>query len=125
MNYPIWPQELQQLPLVDGFSSTGVTPTKRQQMESGLDRVTRISSTTVRTNQYSIICDKTQAAIFWDFFNREANAGADFVIMPMSTSNGILNHVCRFSTYPNQVPDGIEWRISFSLETDEQHTNWS
>lgn len=125
MNYPQWPQELQQLPLVDGFNYSGKAPIKRQEMETGLDRTTRLSSTTVRTNSYAIICDESQAAVFWDFYEKEANAGADKVLMPMVTANKVHMHLCKFVGYPSVVPDGLEWRISFTLETDEQHINWS
>ncbi len=123
--YPTWPDSLQQVPLVAGFSVSGEQPVKRQSMETGLDRVTRMSSSTVRTNNYSIICTNDQCADFWSFYENEANGGADMVRIPMVTANGVQFHTCRISTYPNQVPDGLEWRISFTLETDEQQIDWS
>jgi len=124
MSYPVWPENLQARPLVDGFTASGAQPVKRQQMETGLDRVTRLSSTTVRTNVYSIICTKEQLADFWSFYENEANQGADLVQMPMITGNETLMHLCRFASYPREVPDGLEWRVTFELETDEQHIDW-
>lgn len=125
MSYAVWPANLQQLPLVDGFSSTGEAALRRQQMESGLDRVTLVSDTVVRANTYSVICTREQLADFWSFYNNEANKGADFVLMPMVTGNDVQFHTCRFIGYPTQIPDGLEWRVTFQLETDEQQINWS
>lgn len=125
MAYSQWPESLPQFFLVDGFTMDGQQPVHRQQMESGLDRVTRISSATVRTNTYSIVCNKTQLAEFWSFYNIEGNGGADFVLMPMITGNEKQYHRCRFSSYPRQIPDGLEWRVTFTLETDEQFIDWS
>lgn len=123
--YSTWPITLPQIPLVAGFSASGEQPVKRQQMETGLDRVTLLSSTTVRTNSYSIICDKTQLVDFWAFYNNDANKGVNLVKIPMVTANETLYHTCRFASYPVQVPDGLEWRVSFTLETDEQQIDWS
>lgn len=125
MSYPIWPLELQQVPLVDGFDSSGQNPVHRQEMESGLARVTLISSTAVRTNNYSIICTEQQLAVFWSFYNTDAAQGADMVYIPMITGNKPIPHLCRFVGYPKQIPDGLEWRVTFQLETDEQQIDWS
>lgn len=125
MTYPAWPENLQARPLVEGFTSAGSQPVKRQDMESGLARVTRISSTAVRTNTYSIICTRSQLADFWSFYENEANQGADFVQMPMITGNETIMHLCRFASYPRQVPDGLEWKVTFELETDQQQIDWS
>lgn len=125
MQYPAWPLSLPQCILADGFSNSGEPPLRRQQMESGLDRVTRVSSTVVSSNTYSIVCDEDQLAEFWSFYNGPANCGADFVIMPMFTGNDVLNHKCRISSYPNVARHGIKWRVSFSLETDQQQISWS
>lgn len=120
----MWPSTLPQLPLRDGFNSGGEQPVKRQQMEAGLDRVTRVSSNTDRKNQLSFVMTKSQAADFWSFYENEANAGADFVYVPMVTGNEVLLHVARIATYPQQLQDGIDWRISFTVETEEQQVEW-
>ncbi len=125
MTYPVWPETLQQLPLVDGFNSSGVAPVHRQEMETGLARTTLLSSTAVRTNTFSIICTKEQLATFWSFFNTDAAQGADMVQIPMITGNAPIMHLARFVGYPSQVPDGLEWRVTFQLETDEQQIEWS
>lgn len=125
MSYPSWPQSLPQEFMGDGFSNGGAQPVNRQQMESGLDRVTRISSVTVRNNSYSIVCDEKQLADFWSFYENAANGGADFILAPMLTGNKVSMHVCRFSSYPAQSRHGIKWKVSFSLETDQQHIVWS
>lgn len=125
MSYPVWPESLPQKFLLEGFSNSGSQPVRRQQMESGLDRVLRISSTTVRDNTYSIVVDENQLAEFWSFFDADANAGADFVRAPMMTGNTVVMHLCRFSSYPQVVRSGLKWKVSFSLETDEQQIEWS
>lgn len=125
MSYPIWPGSLPQEFLRDGYANSGELPVRRQQMESGLDRVTRVSSSTIKANTYSIVVDKKQMADFWSFFEMEANAGADLVQAPMLTGNAVGMHLCRFTTYPTIARHGVKWKISFTLETDEQFINWS
>lgn len=125
MAYPSWPLSLPQCMLSDGFSNGGDPPLRRQQMESGLDRVTRVSSTTVRTNNYSIICNEQQLAEFWSFYEDAADGGAAMVIIPMMTANKVLNHLCRFLSYPAIARNGLQWRVTFSLETAQQQINWS
>lgn len=125
MSYPVWPDSLPQKFLLEGFSNSGTQPVRRQQMESGLDRVLRISSTTVRNNTYSIVVDEKQLAEFWSFFDMDANAGADFVRAPMLTGNTVQMHLCRFSSYPQVIRSGLKWKVSFELETDEQQIEWS
>lgn len=125
MSYAMWPSNLPQRPLVEGFGSSGTQPVVRQSMESGLDRVTRVSSLTERNNTVSFLMDNGQTAEFWDFYENHANAGADFVWIPLVTGNQVLMHVARISSYPRQRPDGLDWVISFEAETDEQQVDWS
>lgn len=125
MAYPVWPLSLPQCMLSDGFSNGGEQPLRRQQMETGLDRVTRVSSTTVRNNTYSILCNKNQLAEFWSFYESAADGGAAMVIMPMMTANEVLNHLARFTSYPTETRNGLKWRVTFSLETAQQQINWS
>lgn len=123
--YPVWPESLPQEFMGDGFGDGGAPPLRRQQMETGMDRVTRVSSTTVRTNNYSIVCDEKQLADFWSFYENAADGGAALVIMPMLTANKVLMHVSRFLSYPNTSRHGVKWRVTFSLETAQQQINWS
>jgi len=123
--YPVWPESLPQEFMADGFDNDGAPPLRRQQMESGLDRVTRVSSTTVRTNNYSIVCDEEQLADFWSFYENAADGGAAMVLMPMLTANKVFMHVCRFLSYPKKTRHGVKWRVTFSLETTQQQINWS
>lgn len=125
MVYPVWPLSLPQCMLSDGFSNSGEQPLRRQQMESGLDRVTRVSSTTVRTNSYAIVCTVEQLADFWSFYESAADGGAAMVLIPMMTANKVLTHLCRFTAYPVVSPYGLKWRVTFSLETAQQQINWS
>lgn len=125
MAYPVWPLSLPQCIQMEGFSNGGEQPLRRQQMETGLDRVTRVSSTSVRSNSYSINCTEEQLADFWSFYEGAADGGAALVIMPMMTANKVLMHVCRFLNYPTISRSGIKWRVTFSLETAQQQINWS
>lgn len=125
MDYPLWPETLP-CPRRDGFSVSGTPPTRRVEMESGPARVQRISSRAVVTNSYSITCGQIDAAEFWSFYHTEANAGADWVLMPMVTGNRLLPHKSRFVDYPEMRPEGLgRWRISFTLETAEHRSDWS
>lgn len=124
MSYPAWPETLPE-PMMDGFAHAGEQPVRRQQMESGPDRVTRISSTTVATNNYSICVDEEQLAEFWSFYENAANGGADWVQAPMFTGNAVALHVCRFASHPSVGRLGVKWRVSFTLETSHQVIDWS
>ncbi len=125
MTYPVWPASLPQEFLLEGWTNSGEPPVRRQQMESGLDRVTRTSSTTVRNNMYSILVNEGQLADFWSFYETEGNAGADLIQAPLFTGNAVGMHLCRFLSYPVIARHGVKWKVSFTLETDEQYINWS
>lgn len=125
MGYPAWPASLPQKPLRDGFGNSGEQPVRRQQMESGLDRVQLISSTAVRNNQLAFVMDEAQLAEFWSFYNNAANQGADFVLLPMYTGNTVAMHVSRINSYPSMDPLGVNWRVSFGVETSHQVIDWS
>lgn len=126
MNHPMWPSVLPQEPLLAGFSSSGQQPVRRLQMESGPDRVTRTSSQTVRFNNtaWGQLTDR-QVAAFWSFYEHEANAGADWVLIPVRTGNVVAPHLCRISSYPSQSRMGRGWQISFTVETTDQPIDWS
>lgn len=119
MTYPVWPASLPH-PRRDGYQVSGELPVVRTQMEGGRARVHRVTSTVMRSISMSVVLNKAQAYTFWDFFNVSANAGADFVYVPIVVGNLIKNHLCRFTTYPQSIPVGRDYELSFSLETDEQ-----
>lgn len=114
-----WPAGLP-IPRRDGYQVTGELPVVRTQMESGKARVHRVTGTIMRSISVSLLLNKTQVKIFWDFFNGEGNAGANFVAMPLVVGNAISNHLCRFTNYPSTTLKGSYFEISFSVETDEQ-----
>lgn len=126
MNHPMWPSVLPQEPLLAGFSSSGQQPVRRQQMESGPDRVTRVSSQSVRSNNVAWYLESAQQmAAFWSFYENEANAGADWVLIPVRTGNVVAPHLCRINSYPGQSRMGRGWQVSFSVETTDQPIDWS
>lgn len=118
--YFTWPSSLPN-PRQNGYQVGGELPVVRTQMESGRARVHRVTSTIMRNITVSVALDKKQTNLFWDFFNNSANAGADFVYMPVITGNALKNHLCRFITHPSETVSGAVFEISFSLETDEQY----
>lgn len=115
-----WPSTLPH-PKRDGYQVSGELPVVRTAMEGGRARVHRVTSTIMRNISVSVVLDKKQANTFWSFFNVDANAGADFVYVPVITGNAIKSHLCRFTSYPNEAVNGLVFEISFSLETDEQY----
>lgn len=124
MSYPVWPSALPRLPLRDGFSASSSPAVRTVEMESGAPRVTRVSSTTLHTATHSIVCTTEQLAEFDSFFDSAANAGADWVLIPMFTSNKAVPHKCRFVGGVQRVSMGRLWRVTFTLLTDEQHIDW-
>lgn len=115
-----WPAALPH-PKRDGYQVNGELPIVRTPMESGRARVHRVTSTIMRNISVGVVLDKKQTNLFWNFFNTDANAGADFIYVPVITGNAIKNHLCRFTSYPSVTVNGLCFEISFSLETDEQY----
>lgn len=124
MIYPAWPETLP-APRRADFGATLTPSVRRQPMESGPDRVTRVSSVDMSNCTHVIVVDKAQAAEFQSFWKNEGNGGADWILVPTLTVNGVAMHKCRFVGDVTVVPDGLDYRIGFSLETDEQHIDWS
>ena len=125
MTYPVWPASLPQEFMMDGYSLGGEQPIQRQQMETGLDRVTQLSSSAVITNSYSFVLNDQQLEEFWSFYKNEAGLGASMVLVPMLTVSNVYLHLARFTSFPTQQRHGIAWRVSFSLETTQQQFDWS
>ena len=125
MSDPVWPLSLPQKPLRQGFASSGQQPVRRMQMESGPDRVVRLSNQSVRGNSVAWYLSAQQLAEFWSFYEQDANAGADWVLIPLFTGNTVAHHRCRINSYPSLAPMGRDWQVSFSVETTDQLIDWS
>lgn len=120
MPIPSWPTELPE-PIISDYQVGGELPVVRTQMESGRPRVHRVTQTILRPVGFSIALNVEQSAIFWDFFNNDANAGADWFYMPIDTANAIEPHLCRFASYPSMRKIKADaYMISMQIETDEQ-----
>ncbi|MEJ2445148.1 MAG: hypothetical protein P8Y42_17130 [Exilibacterium sp.] len=121
----MWPQSLPR-PLIAEYRVSGELPVIRTPMESGPDRVTRVSSSITRQVSVSLLVSHLQAATFWRFFETTANAGADWFSMPLDTAGGVAYHRVRFTRFPTQEYLNLtHYRIRCVLETDDSHTLWS
>jgi hypothetical protein len=108
-------------PIITDYSVEGSLPVVRTAMESGRARVHRVTDTIARNSGFSIALTVAQSAIFWNFFNDEANAGADWFYMPIDTANSVDVHLCRFTGYPSMKKIKADcYMVTVQIETDEQ-----
>lgn len=115
-----WPESFGASQLSD-FSVSGTLPVKRTEMESGRPRTFRTTKTIMRDAQVSFFFNKVQLGIFWNFFENEGNAGADWFYMPLIVGNTYSQHLVRFKTYPSQSTiKPNKFKITFTVETDQQ-----
>ncbi len=120
MPIPSWPVDLPE-PIITDYAVDGSLPVVRTPMESGRPRVHRVTNTILRNASFSLVLTGVQSAIFWEFFNDEANAGADWFYMSIDTANSIDAHLCRFVGYPSMKKIKADlYMVSVQLETDEQ-----
>ncbi len=111
-------------PLLQGYGVSGKAAVRRIPMESGADRVTRISGVTVLNVKCSMTLTADQSVILFDFFEGDADAGAVWFDMRINTANGIFVHECRFVAYPAmKLAGGGKYSITFEVETTEQVTS--
>lgn len=115
-----WPTSLPEVRQQD-YGVSGDLPVVRTQMESNRPRVQRVSKTIMRNISCSFVLNDSQAKTFWNFFEVDGNAGADWFYMPVLTGNSIAQHLVRFTSYPQSriVRAGL-YEINFALETDQQ-----
>lgn len=116
-----WPDSLPGV-LRSGYGVSGKQAVIRTQMETGLDEVSRISSTNVRDITAAVALTDEQCSTFWSFYHSTegANDGANLIDISIKTSNGFALHACRIKTLPRSVPYGTKTKVSFTLETDQQ-----
>jgi hypothetical protein len=115
-----WPTTLPEVRQQD-YGVAAELPVVRTTMESNRPRVQRTNKTIMRNITCSFILNNSQSKTFWNFFEVDGNAGADWFYMPVLTGNNISQHLARFASYPQlrMVRDGL-YEINFTLETDQQ-----
>jgi len=115
----VWPVSLPP-PLLTGYSITDELPLIRTSMESGPDRVTRISTQFNTNVSFSMTLTRDQAATFRNFFEVECNAGANWFDISLDTGNTLATHRSRFTASPRYALNPPFYSVSFSIETDER-----
>ena len=91
MTDPVWP-EILPYPLLNNYSNSHELPLIRTDMESGPQRVTRKSKAYITTINFSFVADMAQQEACEEFVEHDANAGADWEIMPSDTVGGVAYH---------------------------------
>jgi hypothetical protein len=120
MPTPVWPAALPEMRVMD-YGVNGELPIVKTPMESGRSRAHRVSKTIMRKISCSFVLTPAKAAIFWNFFENDANAGADWFYVSLLTGNAIAQHLARFDSHPSMRPIHIEaFEFTFVLETDQQ-----
>lgn len=117
---PVWPGTLPH-PLLGGFNARRNLPLIRTEMESGPPRASRISDVVVSNINFNLVLDATQCATFETFFEGDANAGADWFLMPVDTGQGVVNHRVRITGYGLAIISDQLKRLSLSVETEERN----
>ena len=119
MTDPQWPAILP-YPLQSDYSVSNELPLIRTSMESGPSRVARKSKAYTTTVNFSFVANREQQEAFEEFFEHDANAGADWVRMPVDTVSGLAYHRVRITSRSSQ-PFGFGYKtISLALETQDR-----
>lgn len=119
MSEPTWPAILP-APLLSDYSVGHELPLYRTEMENGPARVARKSKSYLSTVNFSFVANREQQEAFEEFFEHDANAGADWVRMPVDTVSGIAYHRVRITSRASN-PFGFDHKtISLTLETEDR-----
>ena len=122
MSDPTWPVSLP-VPSLEGYSVTDKLPLIRTEMEGGASRVTRISTSYVSNISFSMVLDNEQATSFREFFEYSANAGANWVEIPLNTGQGVATHRARFMSVGFSVVSDKLVKVACSVEVDARVSN--
>ena len=113
-----WPASLPE-PLLQGYSFSFRRPVIRTEMETGPARTARTSTMyeSVITARYFM--DDAQYADFQNFYDGEANAGANWVDIPLSTGGDVVVHRCRFMAISVTAIQNL-WNVVCTIEVDDR-----
>ena len=113
-----WPGTLP-APLLSGYAFSEELPILRTQMEQGPDRTARISTTYVTTVNLSMILTAALLQTFREYFHgSECNAGANWIDIPIITTNSKTAHECRITAWSTQR-NGPRYTVNLTVETEE------
>ena len=90
-----WPASLPDA-LLRGYAFSFRQPVIRTQMDTGPLRAARTSTAYESVISLRFSMDQAQYATFQTFYDGEANTGANWVDIPISTGGIVTNHRCRF-----------------------------
>lgn len=104
---PVWPGTLP-APLMSGYTGDRELPTIATQMEQGPQRRARYATTYTKRYTVRFVLDYTQSATFLTFFEGDANAGTNWIDMPIDNGLGVATHRCRIvSVQSNTISDNL------------------
>lgn len=102
--------------LREGYGLTVEANTIKTSMETGPQRIRRISSTTENMLQAALfVPNNTTKNQFFTYWQNEANQGVDWVVVPLLTKNTQVNHTVRLGKL-SVTPAGLGWKISMTIE---------
>ncbi len=102
MTIPNWPDELP-LPTQAGYSHQPDDPRTKRPREAGPPGYRRRFSSVARTMKLSIVVDRNERQIFWDFYRDDCGDGTKPFYMPDPVTDG----------WPFLTTDGV------NLQTDD------
>ncbi len=91
-------------------------------MESGPARVKRIATSYDTKLNVQVYLTSAQLQTFRTFLETDANMGADWVDIPVITTLGCVDHLCRI-TDVNETKMERGWFVSLTLETAEHNAS--
>jgi len=121
-SYVRWPANLG-LPLLKGYNYTPAENLLTTKMDSGQKRSRRRFKKAHGKATVSFLFNAEQGALFEGWFHHVINDGADYFIFPLKVSNGVMDHVVKFTPpHKPMKPVGQKlWSTSLLLEVKERY----
>lgn len=112
----VWPETLQQCPLVDGFNHAHQDNLVRFQTDTGPGKVRPKASHSPIDVSCSIVCDDAQKQTLLNFYEDSARYGAfRFIWVGLDNAVDGRGHAYQFNEPPQFRPFGIEWKVDLQF----------
>lgn len=102
--------------LQEGYGITVEANAIKTSMETGPQRIRRISSKTETILQTALfVANNAEKNQFFAYWEDEANQGVDWVEVPLLTKNVEVNHTVRLGKL-SVAPAGLGWKTNMTIE---------
>ena len=115
----VWP--ISSIPLQDGYSPVHEPSTIRTEMEQGPDRLALIHDTIITMIPCSFVVTSAEYQTFMNWYRNTINV-TDWFDINVDTQGVIVAHRARIVGPIQSRPDGSEYLLTMTIETDELNT---